>query len=167
MDVSNGLLCEIVLGYLRRHCRGRDAARTQKRIAADLADIGLDVTTRRVRDALAALVDAGWPVGTVCSRPAGAYLCQVRGDFMAAWQNLHRRFEAQARRLRRFEKTARLTLSGQQAFDFSEADARFAELAAAPIRAAAKAENHPGAPAKADVPDDASANRYFAEGPCR
>ena len=142
------VLSQVVLGYLRRHCRGRAAARTQGRIASDLRAMGVRVAARQVRDVLASLVDHGWPVGTSCRAPAGAFLCQTRADFTAGWRNLRRRFEAQARRLRRFEEMAKRAVSAQQAFDFRDADEQFAELSGAPVPPSRAAENGGGARAR-------------------
>jgi len=135
MRLNPDLLAIVILGYLRRYCWGRAAARTQGRIGLDLRHLGLAVTTRDVRDALAALVLAGWPVGTTAAKPAGAFVCETRADFLSAYRNLYVRVRGQARRCRRFKETARAALSGQEAFDFYEADAKFADLEGAPLLA--------------------------------
>jgi len=127
----------LLLGYLARHCRGRARARTQGRIAADLRALGVEVTTRDVRDLLADLVLAGAPVGTTAGSPAGAFLCLDREDFLTAYRNLYTRVRRQARRCDRFKRTARAALSGQLTFDFAEAERRYAALAEAPLLAAA------------------------------
>jgi transposase len=127
------MLGVLVLGYLRKHARGRATARTQARIAADLRGLGLDVTSRAVRNALADLVRLGAPVGTTPAKPPGAFLCEDRADFLAAYRNLAIRFRAQAARARRFRETARAALDGQRTFDFWEADGAFAELERAPL----------------------------------
>ena len=133
MRVNPDLLAMIVLGYLRKHAGGRAAARTQGRIGWDLRRLGLVVTTRDVRDALATLVLAGWPVATTTAKPAGAYLCVTRDDFLTGYANLYKRVRIQAKRCRRFKATARAALSGQTTFDWYEADARYADLANAPL----------------------------------
>lgn len=133
MEVSKNILGVLILGYLRKHARGRAAARTQARIAADLRGLGLEVTARAVRDALADLVSQGWPIGTTPARPAGAFVCETRADFLTAYRNLAIRFRAQAARARHFRETARRALSGQAILDFDEADSVFHELAAAPL----------------------------------
>jgi len=136
MDVSQNILALLVLGYLRKNCQGRAAARTTAWIAADLTALGLDrVDSRAVRDALADLVLGGWPVGTATGRPSGAFLCADREDFRAGYRNLTRRFRSQAARARKFAATASAVLGGQRRFDFAEADNAFHELAAAPLLA--------------------------------
>jgi len=142
MDVSQNILAILVLGYLRKNCQGRAAARTQPRIAGDLRDLGLTVGTRDVRDALADLVLGGWPVGTATGRPSGAFLCADREDFRAGYRNLTRRIRAQAGRARRFKATAEAALSGQRVFDFLEAEAQFAELERAPLLAVGEGGEH-------------------------
>jgi hypothetical protein len=137
MEISQNLLGVLILGYLRKHARGRAAARTQGRIAADLRGLGLDVTTRQVRDAAGALVLAGWPVGTAAGKPGGVFLCTGRADFLLAKHNLTHRLAAQAARARCFDETVAAALSGQRTFDFFEADGAFAELERAPLLAAA------------------------------
>jgi hypothetical protein len=127
----------LILGYLARHCRGRARARTQARIARDLRALGVEVTTRDVRDLLADLVLAGAPVGTTAGSPAGAFLCETRQDFLTAYANLYKRVRRQARRCDRFKQTARSALSGQLSFDFAAAEARLSALAEAPLLAAA------------------------------
>ena len=112
MRLTSDLLAVVVLGYLRRYCWGREAARTQGRIGLDLRDIFLQLTTRDVRDALSDLVLAGWPVGTTAANPAGAFICETRDDYLAAYRNLYVRVRGQARRCRRFRETARAALSG-------------------------------------------------------
>ena len=133
MDVSQNILAILVLGYLRKNCQGRAAARTQGQIAGDLRDLGLAVSTRDVRDAAGALVLAGWPVGTAAGKPAGCFICTERADFVVGYHNLVRRIRAQAGRARRFKATAEAALGGQRRFDFGEADNAFHELAAAPL----------------------------------
>ena len=123
----------LILGYLYRYCRGAAAARTQSRIAGDLRHLGVDVRPRDVRDALAVLVDAGAPIGTVCGTPPGAFVCENRVDFLKAYRNLAVRFFAPARRARAFKVLAREPLSGQKKFDFAEARERFADLEEAPL----------------------------------
>ncbi|MFO8011690.1 MAG: hypothetical protein R6X20_00145 [Phycisphaerae bacterium] len=127
----------LVLGYLSRHCRGRARARTQAKIAADLRGLGVEMTARDVRDLLADLVLDGQPIGTTAGRPAGAFLCESREDFLAAYGNLYKRVRRQARRCDRFKQTARAALSGQFTFDFAAAAARFDAVADAPLLAAA------------------------------
>jgi len=121
---------------LRRHCRGRAAARPTARIAQDLRDLGISAPTREVRACLADLVTAGWPVGSSSAKPAGAYLAERRDDSKAGYLTLVRRFRAQARRARKFRETARAALSGQAVFNFDEAENAFHELQAAPLLAA-------------------------------
>ena len=133
MEITENMLGVLVLGYLREHARGRAAARTQGRIAVDLRGLGLTVSSRSVRDALADLVRLGAPVGTTPAKPAGAFVCETRADFLAAYRNLAIRFHAQAARARRFRETARAALDGQRTFDFWEADGAFAELERAPL----------------------------------
>jgi len=112
MDIQKNILSVLILGYLRKNCRGRAAARTQGRIASDLRGLGLDVDTRNVRDALAALVLAGAPVGTVAGKPPGAFVCEDRRDYLGAYANLYRRVVCQAKRARRFKETAPLLKEG-------------------------------------------------------
>ena len=133
MDVSQNILAILVLGYLRKNCQGRAAARTQSRIASDLRGLGLAVLTRDIRDACAALVEQGWPCGTATGKPAGVFVCTARADFVVGYRNLTRRLRAQAGRARRFKATAEAALGGQRRFDFGEADNAFHELAAAPL----------------------------------
>ncbi|HUX03056.1 MAG TPA: hypothetical protein VMY35_19015 [Phycisphaerae bacterium] len=136
MKVATDLVQTILLGYLKRYAWGRAAARTQGRIGLDLRHLGLDVTTRDVRDALAALALAGAPVGTTAANPAGAFVCESREDYLLAYRNLYVRVRRQARRCRRFKETARAALSGQTVFDFGEADEQYHDLANAPLLAA-------------------------------
>lgn len=133
MEVTQNILALLILGYLRKHAVGRAAARTQDKIAGDLRGLGLEVTTRDVRDAAAALALAGWPVGTAAGAPAGCFLCETRADFLAARHNLVCRLNVQAQRVRRFDATARAVLSGQKTFCFGEADEQYAEIERAPL----------------------------------
>lgn len=116
----NGLEA-VTLGYLRKWCRGVGGARPQATIAQHLRSLGLAQTTPRdVREAVAALSLAGWPVGT---SPAGCFLCIEGRDFRAGYRNLYGRLREQAKRCRVFKSTARRVLSGQQHFDYAEASA--------------------------------------------
>ncbi len=155
MRLTSDLLAVVVLGYLRRYCWGREAARTQGRIGLDLRHLGLQLTTRDVRDALSDLVLAGWPVGTTAANPAGAFICETRDDYLAAYRNLYVRVRGQARRCRRFRETARAALSGQKVFDFYEAVGTFADLEGAPLLA--------GVSAGADSPPARGAGRTWKE----
>ncbi len=130
----------LVLGYLLRYARGRQRARTQSRIAADLRGLGAEITVRDVRDILADLVLAGAPVGTTAGTPAGAFLCESREDFLIAYANLYKRVRRQAKRCERFKETARAALSGQATFNFITAEQTLADLEAAPLLATAAAE---------------------------
>ncbi len=103
MHLNPDLLAVVLLGYLRKRARGRAAARTQGRIGWDLRRLGLAVTTRDVRDALAALVLAGWPIGTGAR---GTWLCVTPGDWRAGYRNLYVRLREQAKRCRKFKETA-------------------------------------------------------------
>lgn len=121
-----------LLGYLIKYCRGRTAARTQARIAGDLASAsGLDVRPRDVRDALGALALAGRPVGT---STRGAFWCVDAGDFAAATRHLTHRLDRQGQRARRLQTTARESLSGQGTFELTledpAGDVEFEERAA-------------------------------------
>ena len=139
MNINTDLLAVLVLGYLRRWCRGRAAARSQARVARDLSALGLRVAPRAVRDAISALAGDGWPVGTVASRPGGAYFCTTREDFLAAYRHLTDRLITQARRCRALRRTLRAALSGQLSLDLgaaAAADSAFRELANAPLLAA-------------------------------
>lgn len=139
MSVTPDLLSVLLLGYLHKNCCGRATARSQRRITRDLRGLGLAVDVRAVRDALGRLVQAGWPVGTSCSRPPGAYLCSDRADFAAAYRNLVERVRVQAARCRRFRAIGQEVLTGQRRLDFGEAREAFADLEAAPLLAGAGA----------------------------
>jgi hypothetical protein len=123
----------ILLGYLKKFCQGEGAARTQRRITIDLNSLGLNITTRDVRDGAAALVDLGFPVGTTIR---GCFICMDGRDFQHAYRNLAQRMRAQGHRARRFKVLAREALNGQKKFDFAEAERRYADLEAAPLLAA-------------------------------
>lgn len=142
MTCGTNVVPVLILGYLHRYCRGAAAARTQERIARDLRALGLDVRPRDVRDGLAVLVDGGWPVGTTCGTPPGAFLCRTPDDFKMGYRNLAVRFLAQARRARAFKRLARETLAGQGTFDFGEARERFADLERAPLLAGVLTEGY-------------------------
>lgn len=123
----------LLLGFLAKHCQGEEKARTQWQIAVALNTLGLNITTRDVRDAAAALVDQGYPVGTTTK---GCFICMDGRDFRYAYRNLAQRMRAQGHRARRFKVLAREALNGQSRFDFAEAERRFADLEAAPLLAA-------------------------------
>lgn len=125
----------ILLGYLRKHCPGEDRARTQRRVAIDLNSLGLNITSRDVRDGVAGLVDLGFPIGT---STRGVFICQDGRDFRHAYRNLAQRMRAQGRRCRRFKTTAREILNGQRVFDFAEAERRYADLEREPLLARAE-----------------------------
>ena len=153
MEICKNMLAVLVLGYLRKYARGRAATRTQGRIARDLRDLGLNATTRGVRDAASALVLGGWPIGTSSAKPGGVFLCGTREDYLMAYRNLYKRLVAQAKRARRFKATARAALSGQRTFDFLEADSQFAELERAPLLAGAGGGRSEGGPKAEKDPD--------------
>jgi len=134
-SITSSLLAALVVGYLRKHCPGRQRARTQTEIASDLRGLGLDVSVRAVRDAIADLRLAGCPVGT--SSGGGCFLCLSARDFRVAYRNLYGRLRTQAKGCRALKATARRALSGQAVFDFAEAENVLAELEAAPLLAAA------------------------------
>jgi hypothetical protein len=141
MNGPTNLLGLVVLGYLRKHCRGAARARTMPRIARDLSVLGIECDAgtvrsgRAVRDALAELSAAGFPVGTTCGSPAGAFVCETGRDFAVAYRNLLGRIHPQVRRAKAFKVAARETLNGQRSFDFSEAEERLRELERAPLLA--------------------------------
>ena len=136
--ITANLLAALVAGYLAKHCRGLERARPQARIAGDLRALGLDLSTRDVRDAIAELRLAGAPVGT--SSGGGCFLCLCGRDFRVAYSNLYRRLRTQAKGCRAFKKTARRSLSGQVMFDFAEGQNLICELEAAPLLAAASGQ---------------------------
>jgi len=134
MSARPGMLEIVLLGYLRKHCQGEAAARTQGKIARDLQALGLAVEPRDVRDAAAVLVDAGFPIGT---SEKGCFICISGRDFRHAYKNLATRMRAQGRRCRRFKAIAREALTGQRTFDFAAAEQKYADLEAAPLLAGA------------------------------
>ncbi|MCX5673439.1 MAG: hypothetical protein NTX87_00365 [Planctomycetota bacterium] len=120
----------LLAGYLAEHCRGRQRARTQARIARDLRGLALDVTPRDVQDAVARLRLAGCSVGTA---DAGVFLCADRRDWRVAYRNLYGRLRTQARGARAFRETFRRAVGGQAVFDFAEAAARLEAIESAPL----------------------------------
>lgn len=133
MIVTGDLATLLICGYLHKNCRGRAAARTQKKIAADFQALGLALPTRDVRDALARLVRAGWPIGTCCGKPKGAFVCETAADFAVGYANLVERVRTQAARARGFRVIAREVLTGQRRFNFVEARQLLADLEARPL----------------------------------
>jgi hypothetical protein len=87
MNGPTNLLQVITLGYLVKYCAGARRARTVARIAGDLAALSIDCDARAVRDALADLSAAGFPVGTTYGNPAGAFVCETGRDFAVANQS--------------------------------------------------------------------------------
>jgi hypothetical protein len=135
MPRDERLIEALVLGFLAKHARGRERPVTQGRIAAHLRSLGVNVDTRAVRDAMAAVSLRGEPVGT--SSGGGCFLCMDRPDFLLAYRNLYGRLRTQAKRCDRFKETARAALSGQRTFDFAEAESALAQLEGAPLLPAA------------------------------
>jgi len=131
--VTAPILPVLLLGFLAKHCQGEGRAKTQRQIAIALNALGLNISTRDIRDAAAFLVDQGFPVGT---SGRGCFLCETGRDFRHAYKNLATRMRAQGRRARRFKQTYRETLSGQRRFDFAEATRRYTDLESAPLLAA-------------------------------
>ena len=134
IDASPDLLEVLLAGYLAEHCRGRQRARTQARIARDLRGLALDVRTRDVQDAVARLRLGGCPVGT---GDAGVFLCADRRDWRVAYRNLYGRLRTQARGVRAFRETFRRAVGGQAVFDFAQGTDFYEELVRAPLLTAA------------------------------
>jgi hypothetical protein len=127
---------ELLLGHLLRHCRGAARARKIWRIAEDLAALGIaEATPRAVQEAIASLRLQCLPVGTTCGEPGGAFLCETPTDYRRAYRNLYGRMRAQARGCRQFHRAFREATSGQARFPFSEAQAAYETLVAAPLLA--------------------------------
>jgi len=123
----------LLAGYLGKHCRGHQRARTQRRITADLRTLGVEMTVREVRDLLAEMAMGSLPVGTDTH---GAFLCVGRADFRRAYRNLYSRVREQAKRCRRFRRTFAEFTGGQLGFDFDDAERRYTDLQATPLLAA-------------------------------
>jgi len=123
----------VILGYLRKNCGGHAAARTEARIARDLQDLGLAAEPRDVREAVASLSLAGWPVAT---DGHGCFICVEPRDWRRGYRNLYTRLRTQAKRCRKFKANYREAVNGQRRFDFAEAAQRYADLEQAPLLAA-------------------------------
>ncbi len=136
--MTSDLFAIILAGYLKTHCQGRAHARTEAQIAGDFRRLGMEIKTRDVQDAIAALACRGWPIGTTSGKPCGAFVCLDRHDFRAAYRTLYKRMIVQGKRCRRFKATAREALNRQRHFDFAEAQEKYEDLEHAPLLAVAE-----------------------------
>jgi len=121
----------LLLGYLHRHCRGADHARTYARLREDLErEKGIVIGEREMYQLVQGLVLAGRPVGTISAGGGGAFIvCDAR-DARLAYRNLYGRVCCQLRRCRVFKRTCREGLSGQRFLDLQECGTRSAERGA-------------------------------------
>jgi hypothetical protein len=90
------ILEAVLLGYLRKNCRGSARARKTWKVAEDLEALGLDVTAQVLAEALEALRLQGVPIVIGTGESPAVFLDETgaarrrREQLRAGWRNARR-----------------------------------------------------------------------------